>query len=193
VSVSQGLVRLLRIRELEEEQCRITLAEALSDLDRLRTLERAARTRGLRGRSLVSASAGGADSLDRRAGVEETRAADHGLAVLAPRIAEAQWRVNVRRGEYLDCRMRKRQVETLLREAEAREAADKERKNQQALDDWFRTRQLRRGHGEERAHAAGLVANAENISRPGGTSEEASEECATIPDSVALFHNLTVF
>lgn len=142
MAVSQGLRRLLRIRALEEEQSRSAFAEAQGEVNRLKALERAAAARGRRGSRIVTESAGSPDSRDRRAGVEETRAAHHALAVLAPRIAEAEWRAAGRQKAFLECRMRKRQVETLIREAEAEDALERERKNQQALDEWFRARKM---------------------------------------------------
>ena len=148
MAIAQGLRRLLRVREIEEEQSRIALDAALGNLGRLEAWERAARSREQRGRRLLTASASSGDAIDRRAAVEEIRGAGRATEVVRPRIAEARWVVTTRQAEYLSCRAQRRQVETLIQEAEARQAVDAERRRQQALDDWFRNRRLR--HGAER-------------------------------------------
>jgi len=44
------------------------------------------------------------------------------------------------REEYLASRVERRQAETLIQEAEARDTLDADRRSQQGLDDWFRNR-----------------------------------------------------
>jgi hypothetical protein len=62
---------------------------------------------------------------------------------IAPRIEDAESDVASLREEYLASRVERRQAETLISEAEARDALEAERKNQQGLDDWFRNRMHR--------------------------------------------------
>jgi hypothetical protein len=145
VAVSRALRRLLRIRELEEEQGRIALEAAVGDLNRLRNAQAATAERGRGGRRLVGTSAVTGEFTDRLAGLEETCAAERFALALAPRIADADEEVANMREDYLGRRVERRQAETLIQEAEARDALDAERKSQQALDDWFRNRLHRTG------------------------------------------------
>jgi hypothetical protein len=158
MTVSRALRRLLRIRELEEEQGRIALEAAIGDLSRLTNEQAATVARGQRGRRLVGSSAVTGEFTDRLAGLEETRAAERLALALAPRIANANEDVGNRREDYLAKRVERRQAETLIEEAEARDAIDAERKSQQALDDWFRNR-LHRSGLEARQSRADAPAN----------------------------------
>jgi hypothetical protein len=159
MAVSRALRRLLRIRELEEDQGRIALEAAIGDLSRLTNAQAAAVEQGQRGRRLVSLSAVTGEFTDRLGGLEETRAAERLARALAPRIAEADEEVANMREDYLDKRVERRQAETLIEEAEARDAVDAERRSQQALDDWFRNR-LHRSGLEARQSRAGAPADA---------------------------------
>lgn len=143
--VSKGLRRLQRIRELEEEQSRVALESALAHQRRLQEVQRAAVARARMGRELITASAAKADTTDRRAGEEEVRAAERVDRVLSPRLEASERETALGRGEYLDRRVRKRQVEALIQEAEGRDAVKAERRSQQDLDDWFRNRLFSKG------------------------------------------------
>jgi hypothetical protein len=153
VAVSRALRRLLRIRELEEEQGRIALDAAVGGLSRLKNAQAAGVERGRRGRRLVGSSAVSGELPDRLAGLEETRAAERLALALVPRIADADEEVASLREDFLARRVERRQAETLIEEAEARDALDAERKSQQALDDWFRNRQHRAGLEAQQARA----------------------------------------
>ena len=155
MAVSAALRRLLRIRELEEDQGRMALETAIGDLNRLMNVQAATAERGQRGRRLVGLSAVTGEFTDRLAGLEETRAAERYALALAPKIANAHEEVANMREDYLDKRVERRQAETLIEEAEARGAADAERKSQQALDDWFRNRLHRAGLEARRSPAEG--------------------------------------
>src|SRR5450631_4138657 len=101
MAVSRALRRLLRVRELGEEQCRLALESAQGGLARLqsalaRTIERA---RG--GRRLVGASARTGEVADRFAGLEETIGAERLAQVLSPRIEAAEEEVILLREEFL--------------------------------------------------------------------------------------------
>jgi flagellar biosynthesis chaperone FliJ len=140
MAASRALRRLLRIRDIEEEQSRLALESALSQLNRLEHALAATAERDRRGRRLVDASARTGELPDRLAGLEETRAAGRHAAALAPRIGDAELGVAARRREFLLKRVERRQAETLIQEAEARDAVEAGRREQQALDDWFRNR-----------------------------------------------------
>jgi flagellar export protein FliJ len=151
MTVSRALRRLLRIRELEEEQARLALDSSVGGLNRLEQALTATAERDRRGRRLVQTSAHSGELPDRLAGLEETRSADRLVQVLIPRIAAAGQQVTALRDEYLNARVERRQAETLIEEAEARDALDADRRSQQGLDDWFRNRLHRAGQVAERA------------------------------------------
>ena len=137
MAVSRSMRRLLRIRNLEEEQGRIELESALGELRRLENALKATVERAHRGRVLVGMSARSGELPDRLAGLEETRTAGRYRAALVPRIADAELDVVALRQEYLARRVERRQAETLIEETEAKDALDAGRRGQQALDDWF--------------------------------------------------------
>jgi hypothetical protein len=160
MAVSRALRRLLRIRDLEEEQCRLALESGLANLNRLRRAQEASVERGRRGRRLVESSAHSGELTDRLAGLEETRAAGRSFLALAPRMASADQDVASLREEFLDSRVERRQAETLIQEAEARDALDAERRAQQGLDDWFRNRLHRQASENKPANAGGPAVDA---------------------------------
>jgi len=152
MAVSRALRRLLRIRDLQEEQSRLVLESALGELHRLENAMTATFERDRLGRSLVQASARTGELPERLAGLEETRAASRHAAALVPRIDAAEEEVRDLRQEFLLKRVERRQAETLLRETEAREAAQSDRRSQQALDDGYGSR-LRSNNGTRQADA----------------------------------------
>ena len=143
MAVSRALRRLLRVLEIEEEQCRLALESALGSLKRLDHALAAAIERERRGRRLVVSSAPSVEPIDRLAGLEETRAGSRHAAALAPRIAQTEQEVATKRQTYLDKRVERRQAETLIRETEARDAMEAGRRGQRTLDDWFLSRKHR--------------------------------------------------
>src|SRR5271157_295073 len=100
MAVSRALRRLLRIRELEEEQSRLALESALGELHRLEHALEAAVQRERRGRSLIQASAQTGELPDRLAGLEETRSAKLHVAALGPRIDGMGEEVTDRRDKF---------------------------------------------------------------------------------------------
>jgi hypothetical protein len=141
---SRTLRRLLRIRDLEEEQSRLALESSVGELNRLRDALKANVERERRGRRLIEASARTGELPDRLAGLEEAHMADRLFAVLEPRIAAKEEDVMARRQEFLLKRVERRQAETLIEDAEAQEAIESERRGQQALDNWYGSRQFRK-------------------------------------------------
>jgi flagellar biosynthesis chaperone FliJ len=138
--VSRSLRRLLRIRDIEEEQSRLTLESALSELTRLEQALAASGERNRRGRRLVQASARNGELLDRVAGLEESYAANRLASALAPRIAESTSNVVALREQYLGKRVERRQAETLIREAEAHDSVEDGRREQRTIDDWYHSK-----------------------------------------------------
>ncbi len=143
MAVSRSLRRLLRIREPEEEQSRLVLELALSELNRLEHALTATAARERRGRSLVQASAHSGQLPDRLAGLEETRSSLRHAAALGPRIEATGDDVAALRREFLGKRVERRQAETLIQETEAEDAIAAGRRGQQALDDWYGSRLYR--------------------------------------------------
>jgi hypothetical protein len=144
----------LRIRELEEEQNRLALESALGELNRLENALRVTVERARRGRRLVETSAQTGELTDRLAGLEERHATDRLFAVLEPRIEAKQEEVVARREEFILKRVERLQAETLIQDAEAQEATEADRRGQQALDNWYGSRQYRGQAVAEPATAA---------------------------------------
>jgi hypothetical protein len=132
--------RLLRIRNMEEEQCRLALESALGELSRLEHALTSASERERWGRRLVAAGVRGGELLDRVAGLEETHAAGRHAAALVPRIREGALDVAALREQFIGKRIERRQAETLIGETEARDAVVAGRREQQGIDDWYGSR-----------------------------------------------------
>jgi hypothetical protein len=154
MAVTLAMRRLLQVLEIEEEQAKLALESALGELRLLEQRRAAAVERNRSGRQLVKTSAQSGILTDRWAGLEEALAGNRHAALLMPRIAEADMLVGERRKEYLARRVERRQAETLIEEAEAREAADALRRSQQALDDWYLNRLHRLERGRNGAGGA---------------------------------------
>jgi hypothetical protein len=140
MAVSHALRRLLRIRDLEEEQSQLALEFALGEFNRLATALATAVERELRGRRLVEMSARTGQLSDRLAGIEETRSAGRHALMLEPKINAGKEKVAARRQEFLLKRVERRQAETLIQKTEARDALEASRHIQQTLDDWYNSR-----------------------------------------------------
>jgi len=140
MAVSRALRRLLRVLNIEEDQSRLALEAALSDLRQLEHALASTAERARAGRRMVQASARSGELPDRLAGLEETSAAIRRATALAARIEQAEREVEELRLAFLAKRVEYRQAETLIREAEARDAVVAARRGQQALDDWYLNR-----------------------------------------------------
>lgn len=148
MAVARAMRRLLQVLEIEEEQAKLALESAMGELRLLENRWAAAVERNRAGRRLVTASAESGSLSDRWAGLEEARIGSRRAELLKPRIAEAELVANTQRQAYLARRVERRQVETLIEEAEAREAVEALRRGQRALDDWY----LNRLHRAELLH-----------------------------------------
>jgi hypothetical protein len=150
MAISKSLRRLLAVRALAEEQRRAALEAALGAERRLEAALEQAGVRNRRGRRLVEESARSGQTTDRLAGVEETRGAESQAAALEGLIEAAREQTAQQRQSYLDKRIERRQAETLLEEAAARERLEQERRAQQSLDDWGQSQRRKppMAHGE---------------------------------------------
>ena len=140
MAVSRALRRLLRVLHLEEEESRRALDSSLGELHRLEQSLRAAKNRDRTGRALVQSSAHTGELIDRVAGIEESRAARQRADGLRPNIDSAEQDVTARREEFLSKRVERRQAQTLVEEAEQRDAIVAGRRSQRSLDDWYLNR-----------------------------------------------------
>ncbi len=145
MAVSRAMRRLLRIRELEEEQSRQALESALGELNRLENAMAATAERDRRGRQMITRSAYTGELSDRLAGLEESRAAARIANVLGEKREAAECEASGLRQNYLARRVERRQAEALIDEATARDALEAGRRGQQAQDDLHRLRLLRAG------------------------------------------------
>lgn len=171
MAVSRALRRLLRIRDLEEEQRRMELESAQGELNQLEGALESSFERGRLGRRLVETSAHTGQLTDRLAGIEETHTAERFVEVLEPRVESQQEEVNERRQAFLTKRIERRQAETLIEEASAREALEANRKAQQELDSWFGNQLYQRTLAEAEPRPA-----AAKNSSPAEASDETDSE-----------------
>jgi hypothetical protein len=141
------LRRLLRIRDLEEEQRRMALESALAGLSSLEQAHRFLRTREHVARGLIASSIVQGDMDGRLAAIEEVYWANRRAEALLPGIEAAEVEVGLRRQEFLAKRVERRQTESLIDAASARDAAAAEKRTQQAVDDWYAMKLPRKGGG----------------------------------------------
>jgi hypothetical protein len=140
MAVSSALLRLLRVRALEEEQRRLALDSALSQLHALESALDAAQIRMRQGKALLAGAGSCIEIWDRSAALVEMDAARRRSAALRPRIAAAEEYAHRARQEFLVKRLERRQVETLVEEARTREAVDDLRRTQRFTDETFASR-----------------------------------------------------
>jgi hypothetical protein len=148
MGVSRSLQRLLRIREVEEEQRRRSLEAAQARLAALHQVRASATQMKKQGRALSVAGMISGVIAERQAGLVETRAAETRARILAARIIAAEDAIVASREAFLEKRIERRQAETLVEEAEARDAIETGRRSQTAIDEWFGTRNHRKAEDE---------------------------------------------
>jgi flagellar export protein FliJ len=145
--MSQSLNRLLRLRKMTEE---LRESELSREAQKLASIENA-----------IDASAGESRLCREEAfrAIAETRGEDWLLATGAQELAE--WRIRTlsiesdmqrlcveeSRARFLECRIEKRQVEKLLEAEDRVKQMQKARRDQAALDDWFKERRSPRTSG----------------------------------------------
>jgi hypothetical protein len=164
MAVSRALRRLLRIRDLEEEQHRLALESALGEMKALERALAATATSDRWGRELSQGGVRSGEWIDRQAGVVETDAAQRSAAARAPRLADSEEEAAWRRAEFMGKRIERKQAQTLIEETEAGDAIDAGRRSQQSLDEWYRSRVYRQGleqkleeNRDDRIKSGGLI------------------------------------
>jgi hypothetical protein len=148
--VSAALRRLLRVRTLEEEQQRLALESIHSELHALEHALVLARETERRGRSRLRSSSPASDPADRIAALVESSSGARRAAALRPRIASTEQETARIRQQYFEKRTERRQAETLIREREALDAMEADRRTQHGLDNWFSS-QAQRGSSSPKA------------------------------------------
>lgn len=138
--LSNPLRRLLRIRELEEEQSRLALEGAIGEVNRIDSARIAAAERARSGRRLIADSAHTGRLTEKIAGLEECRMAAFASELLNVRLAEVEEKAAHLRERFLATRMQRMQAETLVEESNTRVETERVRHQQLDLDEWHRSR-----------------------------------------------------
>jgi hypothetical protein len=172
MAVSRALRRLLRIRDLQEEQGRLALESSMGELNRLEDALNATENQDRRGRRLLGASALSGELPDRLSGLEESRTAGRFAAVLAPRIEAKRIDVNIRRQEFQSMRVARKQAESLIADAESADALDAGRRSQQGLDDWYSSKLHQAQSQQRRVEDAEKESDIEGARARAGKLEE---------------------
>jgi hypothetical protein len=170
MAVSRSLRRLLRIRDLQEEQGRLALESTQGELNRLEDGLKATENQDRRGRRLLDASAWSGELPDRLSGLEDSRTATRFAAVLAPRIEAKRMDVNIRRQEFQSMRVARKQAESLIADAVSEDAIDAGRRSQQGLDDWYSSKLHQAQSQQRRVEEGEKVANTDGGSSAGGNT-----------------------
>lgn len=147
--IASSLRRLLRVREIEEEQHKSAMESALADVHQLDATLVSILSRARQGRGLLVQSAQNGDSSDWQAGIEEGRTASDLAILFSERRVSAVIELEEQRSMYLASRTKRRQAETLVEEALIRETRLRSQRDQQALDEWFRSRLDPRKHKDD--------------------------------------------
>lgn len=147
MAVSKALLRLLRLRGMEEDRGRMALEAGLL---RSRSLEKAravAAVRDRQGRELMRSSAGSGELADRVSALAETAVGRRQVQALTPLIAASEAEDLRLRQEFAEKRKERRQAETLVDETLELDMVESDRRSQQALDDWYGSRRFRERNG----------------------------------------------
>ncbi len=136
-SASKTLRRLARIRELEEEQSRLALESAARSREETAAELLAAHQERRDGRSDLVRGIERSDGLVRQTGLVLMEIAARQAEHLRPELHRLDQELARQRDEFLIRRTARRQVETLLNEAEREARVEADRRAQQMLDDWY--------------------------------------------------------
>lgn len=143
MSVSRALERLLGIRTAEERHRRTLVELATAELHCVEDALKSALERTRLGRERIVSGILADESTDRIAGLEEIAASARIQTALLDKIESVEDQVANLRRDLLAKRIERRQAETLVNTARARDALEAGRKGQLELDDWYRTRKIR--------------------------------------------------
>jgi flagellar export protein FliJ len=137
MTVKRVLSRLLRLRELEEEQSRLELEAAVGNRNRVAQELTVVVHRQIQGRMDFVNGISEKDTAGRTGAVIEMEQARRQRLRIEPRLESADAVVMRQREQFMARRIGRRQVETLVDQERlaAREQAG--RRAQQMLDDWY--------------------------------------------------------
>lgn len=148
--VSSFMRRLLHIRELEEEQCRLQLDGEVGELRRLEGAIRVVTQRDRIARASVTSGIENDILTDRVAGLEESSRASRLSELLVERANAIEQSAEELRRSLLLRRTDRLQIETLIQDAAAKNITETGRRIQQTLDDWHNTRRFQsKGHSSQ--------------------------------------------
>ena len=142
MAVSKALLRLIRVRGIEEERRRMALETASQKLRNLEEARDTALGMDRQGRELTMKSVESGELADRISGLVETAAGRSQARLLAPRIEASEADRLRLQQEFLEKRTERRQAEMLVEEMQALDGVAENRRSQQALDDWYRSRRF---------------------------------------------------
>jgi flagellar biosynthesis chaperone FliJ len=137
VPVSKSVRQLLRVLDLEEELSRREFGSAQAELAQFEAALRAAGEREREGRSMFTTGVQEGNLRARLAGQAEVDAASYHGATLREHIRISAPVVDELRTAFLEKRVERKQAETLVKAAEARESIEEDRRTQQSLDSWY--------------------------------------------------------
>jgi len=146
----RSLRRVLRVLKVQEEHAQAALESTLGQLRQIENALNFAIERERAGRELIGRSAQSGDAEDRHAALEETAASGRKVVALRPRQEDAERDVVLRREAFLARRLARRQVEELIREADARQAVNSARRQQQSMYDRYLGRLAHRDSPEKK-------------------------------------------
>ena len=146
--VKRTLSRLLRLRELEEEQSRLELELAVAERNRAQQEIALAAQRQVLGRRNFAAGIVEQNRLARAAGLFETEEARRQRLHLHPQLEAADAEVARQQAEFLQRRIGRQQVETLVENERGRAEVEAGRRAQQMLDDWYGRRKAKEKLGD---------------------------------------------
>jgi len=142
MSGKKAFLRLMRLRELEEEQSRQVLELSVGRHREIQGELAQATSRQAESRAQFVASAGEADTSGRCGAMLEMSFAAQQQHQAQLALQAADLAVATQRAEFLVRRTERRQVETLLRQQRSLLEIETRRRAQQILDDWYGRKQL---------------------------------------------------
>lgn len=164
--MSRSLKRILKVRQLVEDQSRVQLEAAVRNLAEVEQGIDSWERRGTASRELARAAMINQDVENRLAAEVEQDLAKWRVERLKPIRETRLEQVIACREEFFEHRKLTMQTSSLLGKLEAEAEAERLKKAQQSLDEWYQTERLRSQAEEERR------SQRENTSNPSSATSE---------------------
>lgn len=148
--MSRSLKRILKVRQLVEDQSRIQLEAAVRNLAEVEQGIASWQRRGVASRELARAAMINQDPENRLAAEVEEELVYLRVERLKPIREACLEQVMVCREQFLEHRKLTMQTSSILSKREAEAEAERLKKTQQALDEWYQSERLRSIQEEER-------------------------------------------